>query len=105
MTDHLARVAAIAAREQAKARDRRNAMRAQYPELAAFVDKLRGAFGADAIHAVTIGGTRYGREPLPFRRSELTPPPMPSFLTLRLLKEAGDAKIAAAVDAYYGQRG
>lgn len=77
MTDHLARVAAIAAREQAKARDRRNAMRAQHPELAAFVDALRGAFGADAIHAVTIGVTRYGREPMPFRRNQLHQPPIP----------------------------
>lgn len=105
MTDHLARVAAIAERERAKATDKRAAMRAQHPELVHERGQLRGAFGADAIHAVTIGVTRYGREPLPFRRSELTPPPMPPFLTLRLLKEAGDAKIAAVVDAYYGQRG
>lgn len=77
MTDHLARVAAIAEREQAKARDKRSAMRAQNPELAAFVDSLRGAFGADAVHAVTIGVTRYGREPLWFRRNQQHQPPVP----------------------------
>lgn len=81
MTDHLARVAAIAEREQAKARDRREAMRAQHPELAAFVDSLRAGcrrfVDAEPIHAVTIGVTRYGREPLLFRRNQQHQPKVP----------------------------
>lgn len=75
MTDHLARVAAIAERERAKADARRADMRAQYPEFAAQVDDLRAHFGEP--HAITLNGRRYGREPLPHRRNQLHQPPIP----------------------------
>ena len=75
MTDHLARVAAIAERERAKADARRADMRAQYPEFAALVDDLRKHFGEP--HAIVLNGKRYGREPMPFRRNQLHQPPIP----------------------------
>ena len=88
MTDHLARVAAIAAREQAKARDRRNAMRAQHPELASFVDKLRGAFGADDIRSALAAS---------FDHYPDFPPTLPQFVGLcrdaRRVRAAGATKL------------
>ena len=75
MSDVLERVAAIAERERAKAEARRADMRAQYPELAAFVDDLRKHLGEP--HAIVLNGRRYGREPLPFRRNQLHQPPIP----------------------------
>lgn len=73
--DLLARVAAIAARESAKSSANREDMRAQHPELASQVDGLRAVFGAP--HAVTVGGVRYGKPPLPFRRDRPDQPPIP----------------------------
>lgn len=73
--DYLARVAAIAEREQAKATTARDAMRAKHPELAAFVDDVRRVFGG--VHAVTVDGVRYGKPPLPPRRDGQPIPPIP----------------------------
>ena len=92
MTDVLARVAAIAAREQAKSALQRDEMRARYPEASAFISSLREA---GMLHAVTVDGARYGKPPLPDRRTGPVPtrPPGVSLAGLsdvceRILAEA-----------------
>lgn len=75
MSDYLARVAAIAERETAKADARRREMRERHPELAALVDALRAATGQP--HAVVVDGRRYGREPMWFRRNQQHQPAIP----------------------------
>jgi hypothetical protein len=57
-----ARIAGLAEIAREKSRNRRDEMRAKYPELAAKVDEHRKVFGG--VHAVTVGGVRYGPEPL-----------------------------------------
>lgn len=76
--DYLARVAAIAEREQTKADARRREMRAQYPSFASFIDQMRAsALGEKCAHAVTVGDQRYGPAPLPFRRDGRPQPKVP----------------------------
>ena len=75
MTDYLARVAAIAERETAKADARRREMRERDQGFTALVDNLRAVFGQP--HAVVVDGKRYGKEPLPFRRTISSAPPIP----------------------------
>lgn len=75
MTDYLARVAAIAERETAKADARRREMRERHPEFAALVDDLRAVFGQP--HAVVVDGKRYGKEPMWFRRDQQHQPAIP----------------------------
>ena len=73
--DLIARVAAIAEREQSKTRVTRDQMRERNPEFAAAVDRFRAVFGQP--HAVRISGARYGQAEMWFRRTQQHQPPIP----------------------------
>ena len=75
MNEAQARVDAIYARERAKAVSERDRNRAADPATAAVVDEFRRVFGK--VHAVTVGGKRYGPAPL-----ERVVPPRPPGLSL-----------------------
>ena len=77
--DLIARVAAIAEREQSKTRVTRDQMREQNPGFAAAVDKFRAVFGQP--HAVRISGARYGQAEMWFRRTQQHQPPIPGVTT------------------------
>ena len=64
------RADAIYAREQAQSARQRDEMRARYPEASAFISSLREA---GMLHAVTVDGQRYGKAPLPDRRTGPVP--------------------------------
>ena len=71
--DHIARVAAIAERERAKAEARRADMRAKHPGAAAAYDWALPVFGRPAWVRDCQTGYEAGRR-LPDRRSGVVPP-------------------------------
>ena len=100
MTDYLTRVAAIAAREQAKSATQRDENRARYPEASAFISSLREA---GMLHAVTVDGQRYGKAPLPDRRTGPVPSRPPG-VSLAGLREICDNIMDTAHRKRYGPR-
>lgn len=76
MTDLLARVAAIAARETAKAADRAAAARRDHPIAAALHDWAAPAFGKPARIVETATGDGAGKSP-PYRRNGRPLPRIP----------------------------
>lgn len=79
------RVGAIIERERAKTALQRDENRARHPELAAFVDECRKAFGG--VHAVVVDGKRYGRDPLPDRRTGPVPSRPPGLTLAAMAKQ------------------
>lgn len=78
------RADAIYAREQAQSARQRDEMRARYPEASAFISSLREA---GMLHAVTVDGQRYGKAPLPDRRTGPVPSRPPGLTLAAMAKQ------------------
>lgn len=76
MTDLLARVAAIAAREAERETTRRDKARVEHPIAAALHDWAKPAFGPPARIVETATGSAFGRS-IPYRRDGRPLPPIP----------------------------